>query len=382
LKKKLNIAFCLFAYRPFGGLQRDFFHIASKCLERGHTIHVFTMEWRGEVPEGFRVHVLPVYRIRNHARSREFGRAVAREVRRGDFDVVFGFNRIPGLDIYFAADPCYEAKIRRLHGFLYRLTPRYREYASASRSIFAPESRTLILLLTDKHIAEYVQFHNTPLERFVVLPPGIAIGARAPENRMELREAFRADYGLGEADRLILLVGSGFRTKGLDRAIRALAALPAELGRHSRLMVVGEDRELPFRWLARRLGVADRVQFMQGRNDVPRFMLGADLLIHPAYSENTGIALIEAVIAGLPVLVTDVCGHAMHVERAQAGRVLASPFSQSALNRALAGMLVSPERARWSENGIRYGLEHDLYNLPEVVADCIEKYAEAAGAGA
>jgi UDP-glucose:(heptosyl)LPS alpha-1,3-glucosyltransferase len=382
LKRKLNIAFCLFAYRPFGGLQRDFFHIASRCVERGHTVHVFTMEWRGEVPEGFHVHVVPIRSTWNHARSREFGRAVAREVSRHHFDVVFGFNRIPGLDIYFAADPCYEAKIRRLHGFWYRFTPRYREFARAARAIFAPESHTRILLLTDKHISEYVQFHKTPLDRFTVLPPGISPDRRAPEDRQQIRKAFRAEYGLGDADRVILLVGSGFRTKGLDRAIRALAALPAVLGRRSRLLVVGEDKERPFRRLARRLGVADRVQFMQGREDVQRFMLGADLLIHPAYSENTGIVLIEAVISGLPVLVTDVCGHAEHVERAQAGRVLASPFSQAELNRALAGMLDSPERIRWSENGIRYGLEHDLYSMPEVVVDCIEEYAEAADAGA
>ena len=45
--------------------------------------------------------------------------------------------------------------------------------------------------------------------------------------------------------------------------------------------------------------------------------------------------------SGLPVLVTDVCGYAFHIEQAQAGVVLNSPFDQAALNKALANMQVT-----------------------------------------
>jgi len=185
---------------------------------------------------------------------------------------------------------------------------------------------------------------------------------------------------LAGRDRLVLMVGSGFRTKGLDRAIRALASLPDELGRRTRLMVVGDDKERAFRRLARKLGIEEHVLFMRGQPDVTRFLLGADLLIHPAYSENTGTVLLEAIIAGLPVLATDICGYAFHVERARAGRVLASPFDQGRLNQELRAMLDSPERGQWSQNGIRYGQTQDLYSMPEVVADYIEAYAGRRGA--
>ena len=49
----MKLAFCLFNYFPFGGLQRDFFHIAEVCRNRGHEIHVFTMKWEGEMPRDF-----------------------------------------------------------------------------------------------------------------------------------------------------------------------------------------------------------------------------------------------------------------------------------------------------------------------------------------
>jgi UDP-glucose:(heptosyl)LPS alpha-1,3-glucosyltransferase len=378
--RALKLAFCLFAYRPYGGLQRDFYRIAQVCTGRGHRVDVYTKEWRGAVPDNFNVQVLPVRGFRNHARNRDFIRRVTRELHAQEYDVVTGFNRMPGIDIYYAADPCYVAKVREIHGPLYRLTARYRYNAAMERALFSPGSDTRILLLSEREMETFMHLYGTPRERFRLLPPGIARDRQAPPDAQRIRESFRKEFGLGERDRLLLMVGSGFRTKGLDRALRALASLPGELGGRTRLMVVGDDKERAFRRQARQLGIEDRVRFMRGQPDVTRFMLGADLLIHPAYSELAGMVLLEAMIAGLPVLATDVCGYAFHIERAQAGRVLDSPFEQAELNRLLAWMLEAPERRQWSENGIRYGQTQDLYSMPEVVADVIEAQAGMRGA--
>jgi hypothetical protein len=111
-------------------------------------------------------------------------------------------------------------------------------------------------------------------------------------------------------------IGSGFKTKGLDRSLKALAALPAELRARTRLIAIGQDEPRPFLAQVRQLGLADRVEILKGRDDIPRFLLGADLLIHPAYNENTGTVLLEAVVSGLPVLTTAACGYAHYIEDA------------------------------------------------------------------
>ena len=140
----------------------------------------------------------------------------------------------------------------------------------------------------------------------------------------------------------------------------------------------------PFSWGAspdalpydvdRFLGVAERVQILKGRSDIPRFLLGADLLIHPAYNENTGTVLLEALVSGLPVLVTDVCGYAHYIAEADAGRVLGSPFEQAQLNQTLAQMLADDaQRAAWGRNGLAYAETADLYSMPERAADVILK---------
>ncbi|MBX6323800.1 MAG: glycosyltransferase family 4 protein, partial [Rhodospirillaceae bacterium] len=168
------------------------------------------------------------------------------------------------------------------------------------------------------------------------------------------------------------LVGSGFRTKGVDRAVRALAALPPERRRETRLVVIGDGRAGPYRRLAARLGVADRVLIRPGRGDVMACYAAADLLLHPARRENTGGVILEAMIAGLPVLCTGACGFAVHVERAGAGIVLPEPFAQDRLDAALAAMLSPERRAAWSRSALRYAETTDLHGGQEAAARLIE----------
>ncbi len=68
------------------------------------------------------------------------------------------------------------------------------------------------------------------------------------------------------------------------------------------------DAELPIRARASELGLADRVVFAGVRDDVPRLLLGADLMIFPSTWEGLPGAVLEACAAGLPVLASDLPG--------------------------------------------------------------------------
>ena len=218
----------------------------------------------------------------------------------------------------------------------------------------------------------FIKHYKTPLQRFHLLPPGIAFDRRAPANAAEIRAEFRHEFKLSDDDLLLVQIGSGFKTKGLDRSLKALASLPRELRKRTRLIAIGQDDPKPFLLQIKALVLSDQVQILKGRSDIPRFLLGADLLIHPAYNENTGTVLLEALVSGLPVLVTDVCGYAHYIADADCGRVLPSPFEQNHLNRTLADMLADPERrAFWSRNGLLYADSADLYSMPKKAADVI-----------
>ncbi|BAT41375.1 lipopolysaccharide glucosyltransferase I [Escherichia albertii] len=366
------VAFCLYKYFPFGGLQRDFMRIASTVAARGHHVRVYTQSWEGDCPKAFELIRVPVKSHTNHGRNAEYYAWVQEHLKTHPADRVVGFNKMPGLDVYFAADVCYAEKVAQEKGFFYRLTSRYRHYAAFERATFEQGKSTKLMMLTDKQIADFQKHYQTEPERFQILPPGIYPDRKYSEQIPDSREIYRQKNGINEQQNLLLQVGSDFVRKGVDRSIEALASLPESLRHNTLLFVVGQDKPRKFEALAEKLGVRSNVRFFSGRNDVSELMAAADLLLHPAYQEAAGIVLLEAIAAGLPVLVTSVCGYAHYIADANCGTVIAEPFCQEQLNEVLRKALTqSPLRVAWAENARHYADTQDLYSLPEKAADII-----------
>ncbi|HED12474.1 MAG TPA: lipopolysaccharide core heptose(I) kinase RfaP [Gammaproteobacteria bacterium] len=371
----MKFAFCLYKHFPYSGLSRDMLRILQVCKQRRHQVDIFTGEWQDKPCENASVHVLPVRALTNHSRCALFHRHLRHALLGQKFDAVIGFNKMPGLDIYYGADYCYIGRAAPQYGHLYRLTPRFQYRHHFEKSVFGLQSKTRILSISEREKSVYQQFYLTPEERFHLLPPTLDPNRKLLKDPVPIRKETRQQLQLDAKLQVLLFIGSGFKTKGLDRAILALAGLPDKLRNNTRLLVIGEDNEVPFRKLARRYRVDRKVIFLGGRSDVECLLTAGDLLIHPAYHENTGTVLLEAITAGLPVLATDVCGYAPHIERANAGSVLHSPFEQSILNQRLLQMLESPQREYWQHNGLRYAQNGDLYQMPEAAMDQIEHWS-------
>jgi UDP-glucose:(heptosyl)LPS alpha-1,3-glucosyltransferase len=369
----VKLAFCLFNYFPYGGLQRDFLRIAKTCVQRGHSVDVFTMRWEGAQDPALSIHLVPTTGWQNHTRCQQFVKNLQPLLAAGNYAHIVGFNKMPGLDIYYAADTCYQAKARAQHGAYFRLTPRYRHLVAYEEAVFSPQAKTEILLLSAAQQPEFSRYYHTQPQRFHFLPPGISKDRRATANAADIREYTRKEFAITNDELLLLMVGSGFRTKGLDRTLFALSALPTTIKERVKLFVIGDDEATTFLRQAKKLQIAEKVSFLGGRPDVPRFLLAADLLLHPAYNENTGTVLLEALVAGLPVLTTDVCGYAHYIHTAQAGVVLASPFVQEHFNQTLTDMLLSLKQTNWQSNALNFAEYADIYSLPEHAADWIEK---------
>jgi UDP-glucose:(heptosyl)LPS alpha-1,3-glucosyltransferase len=282
---------------------------------------------------------------------------------------------MPGLDVYFASDPSYRA---RQHDFLSRFSARYRHFMRFEEAVCGPSSQTHVLTLAPAQQQEYQQAWQMDEGRFTLLPPGISRDAMADEQAAVYRQQVRDELGIKQDEFLLLMIGSGFRTKGLDRAMAALAALPDALKSKTRLVVIGQDKPVSFVKMANDMGLGGQVTIMRGRGDIAKVMQAGDCLVHPAYREVAGKVILEAVVAGLPVLVSDVCGYAPHVRQADAGYVFDSPFDQQAFNARLQEVLQDERlRARWRENGIRYGREQDLYGMAEAAAQLVQQHCSS-----
>ncbi len=370
--RKYKLAFALVKYFEFGGVQRTALRIAGECARRGHDVHFFAGEWFGQRPAELSVHIIDAKALTNHSSRKKFGTSLRQATANQEFDCIAGFTKIPGLDVYYVGETCYAARVDEAKGWVYKFLPRYRGLKKLEEAVFGADSDTEIILVAYGERDRFVHYYGTLAERFHLLLPGInkdRLTRNIPTEKE--KSALRDELGLASDKDMLLNVGSRFKTKGIDRAIMALAALPDELKQKSKLVVVGDDNAKPFIRLAKTGGVGDQVMFVGARENIADYYYAADLLIHPSYTESAGATLIEAMICGLPVLVTENCGFAFHVERAGAGMTCPSPFQQDTLNKMLAEMLASEKRPEWGRNALAYCKRTDLYSLIEKAADVI-----------
>jgi UDP-glucose:(heptosyl)LPS alpha-1,3-glucosyltransferase len=352
----MRFAFIIFKYFPFGGMQRDMLRTAFELIQRGHTVEVFTMSWQGDIPASIKVHTLPEKGWFNFMRYQRFIDASFAIINQNQFDYIFGYNRMAGLDAHFAADPCFIERAHEKRGRFYRLLPRYRWFAAVEKAVFSNQSKTEILAVSLTEQPHFAKWYGTQAERFHYIPPYLSPERFQLQDKTAMRAHLRNAFGFGADDFVYLLTGSGFAMKGLDRAILAMNALPKHLLRYTRLVAVGQDNPKHFEKMANKLGLSQHVLISKGRPDIPQLMQGADVCVHPAHRENTGLVILEGMACGAPMLVSASCGYAYHVAEASAGLVADEPFDQDSFNAQWMMMRQADDAQRqdWSSKGLQY----------------------------
>jgi UDP-glucose:(heptosyl)LPS alpha-1,3-glucosyltransferase len=368
-----KLAFVIERYFEFGGLQRNMRQLGLACAAYGHSVTVFTGQWDGPDEPTLNIQIADIKALSNHARMNKLDSFTRELKQKNEFDCIVGFNRLGGLDVYYGGDVCLKAKLQHQHRLWLRFLPRYRAYLQLEDSVFGTDSDTDILLISPAEADKYRQVYNTAPARIHRLGPGIDRN-RLTANPLtrEQRSQFRKELGIQENELVILTVGSSFHTKGIDRAIYAIAALPDNLKKSCRYVVVGLGKEKKYKTMAQNAGIGNQILFMGGRQDVKNFYHAADILIHPARTENTGNTLLEAMVTGLPVIATGNCGYAHYIEDANAGLVCPEPFDQNRLNAMLHKLLTDDrQRKEYGGNAYRYCQTADLYSRIEKGAEVI-----------
>jgi glycosyltransferase involved in cell wall biosynthesis len=168
-------------------------------------------------------------------------------------------------------------------------------------------------------------------------------------------DAFRSPRTAGRGELMLrdggLVVGTVCRLdepkKGLAVLLHALSDLAKRDGLPAwQCLVVGEG---PARGsllaLAAQLSLSDRVVFAGMRHDVAPVLSAMDLFVCPSLYEGFGIAIVEAMAAGRPVIASAVGGIPEIVVREDTG-LLVPPGDARALAGAIASLLSRPDRAR------------------------------------
>ena len=184
-----------------------------------------------------------------------------------------------------------------------------------------------------------------PSGRMEVLHSGVDVDhfRTVPESRSS---ALRADLGLGSMAPILVHVGRLAKEKGQRHLVPMMRPV-LERWPRAALLLVGEGEERnAIEAAAHTHGVAHAVILAGARSDIPELLSVADLFLFPSKpGEGLGLALLEAMAAGKPVVASDLPALAEVVREARSG-LLAPPGDPRALARAALDILGLPDRGR------------------------------------
>ncbi|MCY1044361.1 glycosyltransferase family 4 protein [Corallococcus sp. bb12-1] len=161
--------------------------------------------------------------------------------------------------------------------------------------------------------------------------------SRFPPTSPALRREARASLGWPQERRVALFVGAlGDRRKGFDTLFQAWARLCIRKDWDVDLRVVGSGAQREtWERAARGRGLGERIRFLGFRDDVPRLLAAADLLVSPTRYESYGLGVHEALCVGLPALVSRSAGVAERYPSTLQDLLLEDPEDVGALVRRL-----------------------------------------------
>ncbi|HET8655877.1 MAG TPA: glycosyltransferase [Longimicrobiaceae bacterium] len=185
---------------------------------------------------------------------------------------------------------------------------------------------------------------RVPRERVTVIhrgrdPEEFSVTLSAPE-----RAAYRASLELPPEGPIVLNVGRLVDSKAQDELIAAFRRV-ADVFPRAMLLIAGEGPyQQTLEERTRSLGLTGSVRLLGQRDDIPRLLALADVFAFPSHYEGHPGALVEAMLAGKPSVVSDIPVHRETITPGESGLVV-PVRSPEAFSEALLSLLQDPDRA-------------------------------------
>jgi len=288
--------------RTFGGGERHFVDLTRGLSERGHEVYAAlrpTCSWKG------RLDFLPPERLYQVSIRNSFGvlsaMRIADFVRERKIEIVHAHvarDYIPA-SIACMASPAKFVLTRHL---VLPLKPFNR---------FALKNLTRAIAVSDA-VAENLK-NVFPSEKVATVYNGVDTRFRKIENGKKLDEEFRVFHNIPSDAPIVGTLGELKELKGQREFVLAAAEIVKAIP-DCQFVVVGEDNtidkkfRLELRRLVRTLELDDRFLWLDWLEDTRPFFAAIDVFVSPSRSESFGLAMLEAMASGAPVVATETDG--------------------------------------------------------------------------
>jgi UDP-glucose:(heptosyl)LPS alpha-1,3-glucosyltransferase len=329
----MNIALVIFRAQPErGGAERYVDQLGHALAARGHKVTMLASKLGdiGELP-GMKISAAGVTRT---ARYRRFLLNLERHLAANKYDIVHAGLPVKHCDVYQAHSGLEATSLRESHLIKTtlagqatsmlgnKINPKRRAFARVEALLLNGPKPPVTICLSQRERLQAEQQFPSAKAQLVVLPDMPDDSAFPIDNLAERRRLARKSLGLSVDQTMFLFVGQDFRRKGLATAIRALGKLNDP---HSVLYVLGHGDIEQYSDVALKAGVVGRVLFAGRVDDVARFMTAADAFVLPTRYEPFGMVVVEAMLMGVPPIVSGIAGASEVIDDGRTGFVVANP---------------------------------------------------------
>lgn len=215
------------------------------------------------------------------------------------YDVIYGHEPVGGAMARLAGKANRKKVIYASHGF------HFFKHAPIKHWILYYSFEFVLSFFTDAIITicseDYENAKKLHAKRIYKIPGiGVDFSKYDVSNRELMRKSVRKELGLTDNDIVLVSVGELSERKNHSVILKAMSCINNE---HIHLILVGEGQlENYLEEKARDLSLSDRVHFLGFRRDVPSILCAADIFVFPSLWEGLGLAGIEAMYSGLPII--------------------------------------------------------------------------------
>jgi glycosyltransferase involved in cell wall biosynthesis len=227
---------------------------------------------------------------------------------------------------------------RRVAYPLSRRWPGMARYRAASR-----------IIAISQFVTRSIAASGIDASRVAVVHDGVAIPPPATaDERERSRNSSRVRWGIAEGDCVLGCVSQLSVEKGQEVLLRGLAALKDRKTASGpvRLLLAGAGKDhTRLEFLARELGIAERVIFAGFVEDVDSVYAALDVFLFPSLAEPLGSSLLDAMARSLPCIAVASGGVPEVIEDGVNGVLLSSPPPPAAFAEAIDRFIVNPAEA-------------------------------------
>lgn len=161
--------------------------------------------------------------------------------------------------------------------------------------------------------------------------------------------------------------------KNIPDALKSLANIIHGSPYEPNIHIIGEGEErASLELLVAKLEIEENVKFLGFQADVAAFLNRSDVFLIPSFSEGSSVALAEAMMAGLPSIVTKVGGASEIIGESNSAKVI-DPHNPQSIENAMLQFLQMPEEERL-EMGKRAQKEAKKYSVENYVKNLLSLY--------